>query len=121
MLEYGVKNTVVERLRNLKVRHSSNEFSIEISGLSPKIEVVKQILSNVLDDINGLENLKLVNIDATHRRLLRRTPFSILKARASRERDVFKLSKIGGKAIQDGAGKPGLFVHGGESTYRRDP
>ena len=112
MLEYGIENTVVEGLRNLKVRHSSNEFSIEISGLSPKIEVVKQILSNVLDDINGLENLKLVDIDATHRRLLRRTPFSILKARASRERDVFKLSKIGGKAIQDGAGKPGLFVHG---------
>ena len=59
MLEYGIENTVVERLRNLKVRHSSNEFSIKISGLSPEIEVVKPSLSNVLDNINGLENLKL--------------------------------------------------------------
>ena len=104
MLKYGVENTVVERLRNLKVRHPSNEFSIKISGLSPEIEVMKTILSNVLNDIDSLENLKLVDIDATHRRLLRGTPFSVFKARASRECDVLKLSKIGGKAIQDGAG-----------------
>ena len=99
MLEYGIENTVVERLRNLKVRHAANKLSIEISGLSPKFQVVKSVMSNVLDDIDSLENLKLVNVNATHRRLLRRTPFRFFKARASRECDVLKLSKIGSEAI----------------------
>jgi len=65
---------------------------------------VQTLRGDVFDNIDRLEYFDFVDIDAAHRRFLRRAPLGVFKTRTRRERDVLKLSKIGRKAIENGAG-----------------
>ena len=65
---------------------------------------MQALCGDVFDNIDGLEHFDFVDIDAAHRRFLRCSPLGVFKTRARRERDVLKLSKIGRKAIENGAG-----------------
>ena len=65
---------------------------------------MQTLCGDVFDNIDGLEHFDFVDIDAAHRRFLCCAPLGVFKTCARRERDVLKLSKIGRKAIENGAG-----------------